>query len=103
MVKVEGATLVSLANSNAVAERLVSYYSCNERIVSDVLVQSESPGDVVSIVHPYGGTVEGCIESSDTAMSKKLKSNESVLVGYKPQNIGDVEYYDKSDDIDRLG
>lgn len=97
VVKVEGATLVSLANSNAVAERLVSYYSCNERIVSDVLVQSESPGDVVSIVHPYGGTVEGCIESSDITMSKKLKSNESVLVGYKPQNIGDVEYYDKSE------
>lgn len=97
VVKVESATLVSLANSNAVADRLVNYYSCNERIVSDVLVQSESPGDVVSIVHPYGGTVEGCIESSDITMSKKLKSNESVLVGYKPQNIGDVEYYDKSE------
>ena len=103
VVKVEGATLVSLANSNAVAERLVSYYSCNERIVSDVLVQSESPGDVVSIVHPYGGTVEGCIESSDITMSKKLKSNESVLVGYKPQNIGDVEYYDKSEILTASG
>lgn len=94
VVKVESATLVSLANSNAVAERLVSYYSCNERIVSDVLTQSESPGDVVSIVHPYGGTVEGCIESSDITMSKKLKSNESVLVGYKPPDIGEQEYYD---------
>lgn len=103
VVKVESATLVSLANSNAVAERLVSYYSCNERIVSDVLTQSESPGDVVSIVHPYGGTVEGCIESSDITMSKKLKSNETVLVGYKPQNIGDVEYYDKSEILTASG
>lgn len=103
VVKVESATLVSLANSNAVADRLVNYYSCNERIVSDVLVQSESPGDVVSIVHPYGGTVEGCIESSDITMSKKLKSNESVLVGYKPQNIGDVEYYDKSEILTASG
>ena len=88
MVKVESATLVSLANSNAVADRLVNYYSCNERIVSDVLVQKRIPGDVVSIVHPYGGTVEGCIESSDITMSKKLKSNEASLSGTSRRTLG---------------
>lgn len=103
IVKVQNATLVSLANSNAVAERLVSYYSCNERIVNGVLLQSETAGDVVNISHPYGNTVDGCIESSDITISKKLKSNETILVGYKPQNIGNAEYYDRSEILTQSG
>lgn len=99
VVKVEEATLVSLANSVAVADRLVHYFSCNERISGDILTQSESPGDVVNVVHPYGGAVDGCIESSDVSMSRKLKSRETILVGYKPKSIGDVEYFDRSEII----
>ena len=93
-VKVENATLVSLVNANAVAERLAEYYSHNERINNKIAIKREVPGDVVKIAHPYGGTVSGCIESADVTVSSKLAAEESVLVGYKPQDIGEQEYYD---------
>lgn len=93
-VKVENATLVSLANAAAIAERLAEYYSHNERINNKIAIKREIPGDVVKIAHPYGDTVTGCIESSDVTVSGKLASDESVLVGYKPQNIAEQEYYD---------
>ena len=93
-VKVENATLVSLVNANAVAERLAEYYSHNERINNKIAIKREVPGDVVKIAHPYGGTVSGCIESADVTVSRKLAAEESVLVGYKPKDIGEQEYYD---------
>jgi hypothetical protein len=93
-VKVENATLVSLANATAVAERLAEYYSHNERINNKIAIKREIPGDVVQISHPYGGEVIGCVESVDVTVSGKLAAQESVLVGYKPQDIGEQEYYD---------
>ena len=93
-VKVENATLVSLVNANAVAERLAEYYSHNERINNKIAIKREIPGDVVQISHPYGGEVTGCVESADVTVSGKLAAQESVLVGYKPQDIGEQEYYD---------
>ena len=93
-VKVENATLVSLANATAIAERLAEYYSHNERINNKIAIKRETPGDVVQISHPYGGEVTGCIESTDITVSGKLAAQESVLVGYKPQDIGEQEYYD---------
>lgn len=93
-VKVEGATLVSLVNATAVAERLAEYYSHNERINYKIATKRETPGDVVQIAHPYGGNVTGYIESSDITVSANLASNESVLVGYTPPDIGSQEYYD---------
>ena len=93
-VKVEGATLVSLVNATAVAERLAEYYSHNERINYKIATKREIPGDVVQIAHPYGGTVSGCIESADITVSAKLAAEESVLIGYFPPDIGAQEYYD---------
>lgn len=93
-VKVENATLVSLANATAIAERLAEYYSHNERINNKIAIKREIPGNVVQISHPYGGEVTGCVESVDVTVSGKLAAQESVLVGYKPQDIGEQEYYD---------
>nr|DAZ51920.1 MAG TPA: neurotoxin [Caudoviricetes sp.] len=93
-VKVESATLVSLVNATAVAERLAEYYSHNERINYKIAVKRETPGDVVKIAHPYGGTVSGCIESADITVSGKLAAEESVLIDYFPPDIGVQEYYD---------
>ncbi len=102
-VKVENATLVSLVNATAVAERLAEYYSHNERINYKIATKREIPGDVVQIAHPYGGTVSGCIESSDITVSGKLASEESVLVGYVPSDIGSQEYYDTVEILTQSG
>ena len=104
VVKVENATLVSLVNASAVADRLVRYYSCTERIVNKMVTQRESPGDVVSVYHPYeGAAVRGCIESSDVTVSGKLASTESILVGYTPPDIGEQEYYDTVEVVTQSG
>lgn len=94
IVTVENATLVSLVNANAVADRLVRYYACTERIVNKMVTQRESPGDVVSVYHPYeDAAVQGCIESSDVTVSGKLASTERILVGYRPQMPEDIVTY----------
>lgn len=104
IVTVENATLVSLVNANAVADRLVRYYACTERIVNKMVTQRESPGDVVSIYHPYeDAAVQGCIESSDVTVSGKLASTESILVGYTPSDIGEQEYYDTVEVVTQSG
>lgn len=104
IVTVENATLVSLVNANAVADRLVRYYACTERIVNKMVTQRESPGDVVSVYHPYeDAAVQGCMESSDVTVSGKLASTESILVGYTPPDIGEQEYYDTVEVVARSG
>lgn len=104
IVTVENATLVSLVNANAVADRLVNYYACTERIVSKMVTQRESPGDVVSVYHPYeDAAVQGCMESSDVTVSGKLASAESILVGYTPPGIGEQEYYNTVEVVAQSG
>lgn len=104
IVTVENATLVSLVNANAVADRLVRCYACTERIVNKMVTQRESPGDVVSVYHPYeDAAVQGCIESSDVTVSGKLASTESILVGYTPSDIGEQEYYDTVEVVAQSG
>lgn len=103
VVRVEDATLVSLANANAVAERLAAYYAARESVEQDVVYDGELPGDVVDMAHPYGGTVQSCIESTDITLSGRLRSTERHLVGYRPPDIGNEEYYDHAELITEDG
>lgn len=94
-IRVEEATLVSLVNSRAVADRLADYYACAERIVADVAYQADDAGDVLSQYHPYDGDmVQTCIESLDITLSGKLLAKMTSLVGYIPPDISRIEYYD---------
>lgn len=94
-IRVEEATLVSLVNSRAVADRLADYYACAERIISDVAYQADDAGDVLSQYHPYDGDmVQTCIESLDITLSGKLLAKMTSLVGYIPPDISQIEYYD---------
>lgn len=49
----ENATLVSLVNSVAVAERLASFYACNKTLQASFLTEKEKPGQVVKVNGPY--------------------------------------------------
>lgn len=94
-IRVEEATLVSLVNSRAVADRLAEYYACAERIVADVAYQADDAGDVLSQYHPYDGNmVQTCIESLDITLSGRLLAKMTSLVGYIPPDISQIEYYD---------
>lgn len=93
---VTDATLVSLANSYAVAKRLADYYKCRETITNGIVSGQEKPGHVVSVYHPYDKQmVSACIVSLDTTMSGTLKSEMAALVGFLPPQPESSEYYDE--------
>ena len=90
------ATLVSLVNSAAGANRLADYFKCRETITNGIVSGQEKPGHVVSVYHPYDKKmVSACIVSLDTTMSGTLKSEMAALVGFLPPQPETTEYYDE--------
>lgn len=88
-------TLVSLVNSRAVAARMAEYYRCVSTISVPIVAEVERPGDVVSIYDPFDRKmVEACISSMDVNMSNVLRAETQALVGFKPPQPGETEYYD---------
>lgn len=101
---VEDATLVSLVNSSAVANRLVEYYKCTQSIVGDIVTTTQTSGDVLASYHPYDKkTVSACAESLAITASGILKAREKTLVGYIPPQPEDVEYFDHREVITQSG
>ena len=97
------ATLVSLVNSTAVAERMANYYACTETINGDMLLDGQSTGDVVEAFHPYAHNgVHVCIESMDITASGKMRGKVTERVGFLPirANLG---YFDKVERIQADG
>lgn len=96
VITVTEATLVSLVNSVAVAERLVNYYQWTETIESGVVYDGELPGNRSNAWHPYDEeVVSGCLESADVNLSNTLKAEERLLVGYVPPKFEQVVTYDE--------
>lgn len=86
------ATLVSLVNSRAVAKRLAAYYRCQETINAPFVTNPQKPGYVVSVYHPYEKKmVTACISNMDIIMSAVMKSDSSMLVGFRPPQPEDSE------------
>lgn len=93
---IDDATLVSFSNSNSVADSLAEYYKHTETISCDVVLNNQSPGDVLNVYHPYTKKAgPACVESLDISASGILKASMMALVGYKPPQTVDVEYFDK--------
>lgn len=92
---ISDATLVSLVNSQAVAERMAEYYRHTVTINNPILAQDERAGHIVSIFDPYDREmVDACIASMDITMSAKARAETSALVGFKPPQPGTTPYYD---------
>lgn len=93
---VDKATLISLVNSAATADRLVSFYKCSETINAPVVYHGEDTGNVISTYHPFDGeSVNACLQSADVTLSNTLKAQEKSLVGFLPVKISDIEILDK--------
>lgn len=86
---VDNATLVSLANSENVADRVMAYYTSAKNIKVDLIAEAEDkPGKRISFADPFDDTATGYIKSMDITMSGKLKANSEVVEGYVPTGIG---------------
>ena len=90
------ATLVSLVNSSAVAQRMAAYYACREQLTVDVNPAAEHAGHVVSLWNEWDKQQTlACIASRETKISGLLKSRTSALVGFLPPQPEVTEYYDE--------
>ena len=92
---VEDATLVSLVNPTAVAQRLADYFRCRERVDAPVVYHGELPGDRLATWHPFDKTgVSACLEGIDITLSNTLKAQEKSLVGFVPPQREEIVSYD---------
>lgn len=94
--RIEDATLVSLANSSAVAERMAEYYKHRRTISADVVLELDVPGQVVQIRHPWDNEmVNMMIDTSSVNVDSILKGSITGLVDFAPAQREDLEYYDE--------
>ena len=94
--EIADATLVSLVNSSAVAQRMASYYACREQLTVDVNPAAEHAGHVVSLWNEWDKQQTlACIASRETKISGLLKSRTSALVGFLPPQPESSEYFDE--------
>ena len=90
------ATLVSLVNSSAVAQRMAAYYACREQLTVDVNPAAEHAGHVVSLWNEWDKQQTlACIASRETKISGLLKSRTLALVGFLPPQPESSEYFDE--------
>lgn len=87
-ITVTDATLVSIANSENVADRLMSYYSSAKTISTDIVVGSERAGSAVQLADPFGDATTGIITSMGITMSNTLKAHTEVVADYRPGGAG---------------
>lgn len=89
---VKNATLISLVNSNAVAQRLADYYKYTSTIKGKAVYRGESPGYRLSTYDPYDREqVNACLQSASVTISSVLAADETLLVGYVPPQIEEEE------------
>ena len=94
VVEVKEATLVSLVNSAAVAERLAEYYKWIEAMEATVVYDGERPGDVIAFEHPFGGASVGCVKSASITIGGRLVAQETTAIGYRPPLFTQAEIRD---------
>lgn len=97
---VDKATLVSLVNSSAVADRLAAFYKCTETINAPIIYHGEDPGNVMRDYHPFDkAAVNACLQSADITLSGTLKAQEKSLVGFEPPQDLDTQIIEKAEII----
>lgn len=79
-------TLLTPNNAVPVAEKLFDYLTKSQIIRQDIIVGTERPADVVSVVNPYTKEmVDACIKAMSIQVGKNgLKATCEFLVGYVP-------------------
>lgn len=92
--RVTDATLVSMFDVRAVANRLARFYRMRESIDAPVIYQGEQPGSCISICHPFDrAQAQACLQSADITLSNTLVAQEKLLVGFKPERVEMSETY----------
>lgn len=93
IVTITDATLVSITNASAVADRLQAYYTCTKTISAPVAALTERPGYVVKVIDPYDQQmVTATLASADITLSGTLRAEETLMVDFIPPSSDDISY-----------
>lgn len=96
IVTVTDATLVSITNASAVADRMQAYYACTKTISAPVIALTERPGYVINVLDPYDQQmVTATLASADITLSRTLRAEGNLLVGFTPPSSGEISYETK--------
>ncbi|MDY3690696.1 MAG: hypothetical protein SO072_01855 [Dysosmobacter sp.] len=87
-VSVTEATLVNIANSENVCQRVLSYYSSARTIQADIVLDRERPGDQISFNNPYNEPEMAFLSSMDVNASSFLRAACELVTGYVPSGGG---------------
>lgn len=87
-VSVTEATLVNVANSENVAQRMISYYGSVRTIHSEIILNGERPGDQISFNNPYNEPERAFLASMDMNASSFIRASCELVTGYLPSGAG---------------
>lgn len=87
-VSVTNATLVSVANSENVLGRIISYYSSAKIIRNSIVLNGESPGDQVNFSSPYNEPENAYISNMEINASSFTRASCEMITGYVPSGGG---------------
>ncbi|WP_312281835.1 hypothetical protein [Oscillibacter sp.] len=88
IVPVKDATLVSMANSGSVADRVLAYYSSAKTLSVPIVEDGERPGDAVFLEDAFGDLAKGLLQSMSIIISATLKANTTIITDYAPTHRG---------------
>lgn len=88
VAKVENATLVTLANSNSVAEKVMAYYDSPCTLSGAIVMDGEKPLDNITMPNQFEEETTGMIKSIEGTLGKQITKGELELrIGYNPPPI----------------
>ena len=88
VAKVENATLVTLANSNSVAEKVMAYYDSPCTLSGAIVMDGEKPLDTITMPNQFEEENTGMIKSIEGTLGKQITKGELELrIGYNPPPI----------------
>jgi len=92
-VSIKGCTLVTMADSAYILDKLKTYYLSVETEVDTAIVRSsERTGNHVSVVNAFGERVSGFITQMTETYSGIVKANCKIITGYNPELPSGTEY-----------
>lgn len=88
VAKIENATLVTLANSNSVAEKVMAYYNSPCTLSGAIVMDGEKPLDNITMPNQFEEENTGMIKSIEGTLGKQITKGELELrIGYNPPPI----------------
>ena len=88
VAKVENATLVTLANSNSVADKVMAYYDSPCTLSGAIIMDGEKPLDNITMPNQFEEENTGMIKSIEGTLGKQITRGELELrIGYNPPPI----------------